>query len=220
MQTALVTGASRGIGSAIATRLEADGYRVLRPTRFEMNLNSSESVERYLSSLTEEVDVLVNNAGINRIATLEEIDLASVTETLQVNLLSAFQVSQIISKGMKERKYGRIVNISSLWSLVARNGRMSYTMSKIAINGMTRSMAVELASYNVIINAVAPGYVLTDLTRQNNSAEEIERISQMIPVQRLAAPEEVAHLVAFLCSPQNTYMTGQTLTIDGGYSCI
>lgn len=220
MQTALVTGASRGIGAAISTRLDMEGYKVLRPARFELDLASPKSIERYLSSLKEEIDVLVNNAGINQIATLENIELANITETLQVNLLSAFQLSQFISKGMKDRKYGRIVNISSLWSIVSRKGRTSYTMSKTAMNGMTRSMAVELASYNVMVNAVAPGYVFTDLTRQNNSPEAIERISQTIPIQRLAEPEEIAYLVAFLCSPQNTYMTGQTLIIDGGYSCI
>ena len=92
-------------------------------------------------------------------------------------------------------------------------------MSKTALNGMTRAIAVELAPHNVLVNVVAPGYVLTDLTRQNNSEAEIEKISQTIPVKRLAAPEEIASIVAFLCSEQNTYLTGQTIVVDGGYSC-
>jgi len=220
MRTALVTGASRGIGAAIAAQLEQDGCRVLTPSRSEMDLTSSSSVERYLANLNEAVDILVNNAGVNQIAALGELDLTNVTSTLQVNLLAAFQLTQSLSKGMQKRKYGRIVNISSLWSVVTRAGRTSYAMSKTAINGMTRSMAVELAPFNVLVNAVAPGYVLTDLTRQNNSSEEIEKIAQSIPMKRLATPEEIANLVSFLCSEKNTYLTGQTIIADGGYSCL
>ena len=220
MQVALVTGASRGIGAAITSQLQKDGYKVLAPSRYQMDLTSSNSIKEYLANLNEAVDVLINNAGINQIAALSDLDLANVTSTLQVNLLAAFQLAQSVSKGMQQRKYGRIVNISSLWSVVTRTGRTSYAMSKTAINGMTRSMAVELAPFNVLVNAVAPGYVLTDLTRQNNSPEEIEKIAQSIPMKRLATPEEIANLVAFLCSPKNTYLTGQTIIADGGYSCL
>ena len=220
MRTALVTGASRGIGAAIAAQFKADGCKVLTPSRSEMDLASSISIEQYLANLKEDVDILVNNAGINQIAPLHDIELSNVTDTLQVNLLAAFQLAQFLSRGMKERKYGRIVNISSLWGVVARSGRISYAMSKTAINGLTRSMAVELASSNVMVNSVAPGFVLTDLTRQNNSPDEIEKISQMIPARRLAAPEEIANVIAFLCSEKNTYMTGQTVIVDGGYTCL
>jgi 3-oxoacyl-[acyl-carrier protein] reductase len=220
MRTALVTGASRGIGSAIAIQLEKDGCRVLTPSRAEMDLTSSKSIEKYLAHITEEVDIFVNNAGINQITAFDDLDIVNITNTLQVNLFAAFQLGQFLSKGMKMRKYGRIVNISSLWSVVTRNGRTSYAISKTALNALTRSMAVELAPFNITVNSVAPGYVLTNLTRQNNSPEEINEISQAIPVKRLAAPEEIAYLAAFLCSEKNTYMTGQTIVIDGGYSCV
>lgn len=216
----MVTGASRGIGTAIAAQLKSDGCRVLMPSRSEMDLASTDTIEKYLSTIVEDVDILVNNAGINQIASLDDIDLANITSTLQINLLAVFQITQFLAKGMKKRSFGRIVNISSVWSVVARSGRISYAMSKTAINGMTRSLAVELASYNVLVNAVAPGYVLTDLTRQNNSPEEMEKIAQSIPARRLAAPEEIADLVSFLCSEKNTYMTGQTIVVDGGYSCL
>jgi 3-oxoacyl-[acyl-carrier protein] reductase len=93
-------------------------------------------------------------------------------------------------------------------------------MSKTALNGITRSLAVELAPFNILVNAVAPGYVMTDLTRQNNSPDEIEKISQSIPMKRLADPHEIAVVVAFLCSEQNTYLTGQTIVVDGGYTCL
>jgi len=220
MQTALVTGAARGIGMAIAAQLEKDGYRVLKPSRSEMDLATSNSVENYLAKLNVDVDILVNNAGINQIAKLDKLDLINITNTFQINLLASFQLTRFLSKGMKQRKYGRIVNISSLWSLVAREGRTSYAISKTAINGMTRSMAIELAPFNVLVNAVAPGYVLTDLTRQNNSPKEIGEIAQAIPMKRLATPEEIANLVVFLCSEKNTYMTGQIIVVDGGYSCL
>lgn len=220
MKTALVTGAARGIGMAIATQLENEGYDVLKPSRSEMELTSSNSIERYLFNLNVEVDILVNNAGINQIAVFDELELTNITNTFQINLIAAFQLAQFFSKRMKKRKYGRIVNISSLWSLVTREGRTSYTMSKTAVNGMTRSMAVELAPFNVLVNAVAPGYVLTDLTRQNNSPEELDIIAEGIPMKRLAKPEEIANIVAFMCSEKNTYLTGQTIVVDGGYSCL
>jgi 3-oxoacyl-[acyl-carrier protein] reductase len=220
MQTALVTGASRGIGAAIAKELASAGCQLLIPSRAELDLASDQSIESYLSSLNQPVDILVNDAGINRIAILENVRSEDVTNTLQINLLAPFRLIQFLAPQMKTRKYGRIVNISSLWSIVSKAGRTSYTMSKTALNGMTRSLAVELAPFNILINAVAPGYVMTDLTRQNNSPTEIEKISRSIPVQRLAEPKEIASVVAFLCSEQNTYLTGQTIVVDGGYTCL
>jgi 3-oxoacyl-[acyl-carrier protein] reductase len=218
--TALVTGASRGIGQAIAQQLAADGYKVLTPSRAEMNLESSKSIDFYLSSLHQRVDILVNNAGINRIAALDAVNDKDVQDTLQINLVAPLQLIRAITLGMRENKFGRIVNISSIWSVVSRAGRISYSMSKTAINGMTRSLAIELAPFNILVNAVAPGYVLTDLTRHNNSEAELQKIGETIPLQRLADPAEIAKVVAFLCSDKNTYLTGQTIIVDGGYSCL
>lgn len=220
MRIALVTGASRGIGAAIANKLIGLDYKVLTPSRLELDLSLDYSVESYLAKLDEPIDTLINNAGINRIAKLENIQNEDVRDTLQINLLTPFRLIQFLAPQMKARKYGRIVNISSLWGVVSRDGRTSYSMSKTALNGMTRSLAVELAPFNILVNAVAPGYVMTDLTRQNNSPAEIEKISQSIPIQRLAKPEEIAGVVSFLCSEQNTYLTGQTIVVDGGYTCL
>ena len=218
--TALVTGASRGIGAAIADQLAADGCHIIAPTRRDMDLESPASIEVFLASLDRTVDILVNDAGINRIASLGDVKNQDIHDTLQINLIAPFQLSMAIVPMMKERRFGRIVNISSIWSVVSKEGRSSYTMSKAAINGMTRALAVELAPFNILVNAVAPGYVLTDLTRQNNSKVELEKISKSIPVQRLAEPYEIANIVAFLCSDQNTYLTGQTIIVDGGFTCI
>ena len=218
--TALVTGASRGMGAAIAKRLLADGYKVLTPTRAEMDLESKGSIDTYLSSFDQSIDILINDAGINRIANLLDISLEDLQDTFQINLIAPFQLIQALTPYMKQKNYGRIVNISSIWSVVSKPGRASYTMSKTAINGLTRSLAVELAPYNILVNAVAPGYVLTDLTRQNNTEQELAMISTSIPMQRLASPDEIAHVVSFLCSEQNTYLTGQTIVVDGGYTCL
>jgi 3-oxoacyl-[acyl-carrier protein] reductase len=219
MHTALVTGASRGIGAAIVQRLTADGYNVLAPTRQEMDLESNASIDAYLLQIKDRVDILVNDAGINRIAILSDIKDQDVDDTLQINLVAPLRIIREVAPHMKKIGFGRILNISSVWSVVSRTGRISYTMSKAALNGMTRSLAVELAPYNILVNAVAPGYVLTDLTRQNNSEAELNIISQTIPVQRLAKPSEIANVVAFLCSDQNTYLAGQTIVVDGGFSC-
>jgi 3-oxoacyl-[acyl-carrier protein] reductase len=220
MRTALVTGASRGIGAAIANKLKASDCTVLTPPREELDLSSDQSVESFLSRLNQPVDILINDAGINPVAMLENVDRADVSDTMQINLMAPFRLIQFLAPQMKSRNYGRIVNISSLWGVVSRAGRTTYSMSKTALNGMTRSLAVELAPFNVLVNAVAPGYVMTALTRQNNSPSEIEKIGQSIPIQRLAEPEEIAEVVAFLCSEQNTYLTGQVIMVDGGYTCL
>lgn len=220
MQTALVTGASRGIGAAIAAELLSNGCQVLTPDRSELDLANDASINAYLASLNQHVDILVNDAGINPTASLEDIKMDDMKDTLQINLLAAFHLIQALAPGMRKNRYGRIVNISSIWSIVSKAGRTSYAMSKTALNGMTRTLAVELAPDNVLINAVAPGYVMTQLTHQNNPPAEIERISQSIPIQRLAEPSEIARVVAFLCSEKNTYLTGQTIVVDGGYTCL
>jgi 3-oxoacyl-[acyl-carrier protein] reductase len=220
MRTALVTGASRGIGAAIAEKLALDGYGIITPTRAELDLASDKSIEAYFYTLEQPIDILINDAGINRIATMDHVQSQDLNDTLQINLIAPFRLVQFLAPQMKARQFGRIVNLSSVWSVVGRTGRISYAMSKTAINGMTRSLAVELAPFNILVNAVAPGYVLTDLTCQNNSAADLEAICQTIPVKRLAEPQEIANVVAFLCSEQNTYLTGQVIVVDGGYTCL
>jgi len=219
-RTALVTGAARGIGLATAARLRSGGARVLTPPRSELDLRSNESIDSYLAALDEPVDVLVNNAGINRLAAGVELSDEDLRETLQVNLVSPLRLVKGLAPQMIARGYGRIVNISSIWSVVSKPRRVPYAASKAAINGATRTLAIELAPFNVLVNAVAPGYVNTELTKQNNTEEDLAAIRQTIPMRRLAEPDEIAEVVAFLCSEKNSYITGQVVLADGGFTCL
>ena len=219
-RTALVTGASRGIGKAIAEQLIKDGVKVICPSRQELDLSSNLAIDTYLSDLHEPIDILVNNAGINRLGDIIDFANNDLSDTIQLNLVAPIRFTKGMVPMMIQHKYGRIVNISSIWSFVSKPRRLTYTVSKSGLNGFTRSLAVELAPYNILVNGIAPGYVNTELTQKNNSEVDLEIISNAIPLQRLAEPGEIAQYVSFLCSERNTYMTGQVLVIDGGYSCL
>lgn len=216
---ALITGASKGIGKAIASCFKAEGATVLTPSRSEMDMSDTSSIERYMGTVKGPIDILVNNAGINKLAGLDEIGEEELIETLQINLVAPVLLTKLVAERMKANRYGRIVNISSIWSVVAKERRLAYAASKSAMSGVTRTLALELGQYGVLVNSIAPGYVNTELTSQNNSPEQIKNISSNIPLARLAEPAEIAEMAAFLCSRKNSYMTGQVLVVDGGYVC-
>jgi 3-oxoacyl-[acyl-carrier protein] reductase len=219
-RTALLTGAARGIGAAIAAALTECGIRIVSPSRQELDLADPASVDRFIAANSVvPVDILVNNAGINVIKPLEKIDDAVWDAMFQVDLRAPFQLLRAFAPQMKARGWGRVVNLSSVFSLVSRERRIAYTTMKSGLNGLTRAAAVELGPYGVLVNAVCPGYVETALTRENNSPAELEEIRATIPLRRLAQPAEIARFVAFLCSDDNTYITGQMLAIDGGFTC-
>jgi 3-oxoacyl-[acyl-carrier protein] reductase len=219
-KNALITGASSGIGLAIAKSFQKQGMNVLAPGRGELNLLSDESIDWYLSGLKCSIDVLVNNAGINLLGAIGNLDEQNIKDTMQVNLLAPLRIIRNLAPRMISKKYGRIVNIGSIWGMITKPGRVTYTLTKSGLGGLTRSVAVELAGHNVLVNCVAPGYVNTKLTRKNNTSKELIKIKKSIPLQRLAKPDEIAELVLFLCSDKNTYITGQTIAIDGGYLCV
>jgi NAD(P)-dependent dehydrogenase (short-subunit alcohol dehydrogenase family) len=219
-RVALVTGASRGIGRAVAARFEELGARVLAPSRSELDLANPASTEDYLSRLAQPIDILVNDAGINQLAGLGETDDGLLRSTLEINLLAPLRLARALVPAMAQRGWGRVVNISSVWAVVAKERRLPYIVSKTGLNGFTRALAVEFGSRGVLVNAVAPGFVMTEMTTQNNSPEELEAIAQGIPMRRMAQPQEIAELVAFLASSRNSFMTGQVVVCDGGYSVV
>ncbi len=215
---ALVTGGSRGIGAAIAEVLTDASWQVLAPTRSELDLSNSGSIDEFLVD-SPKVFGLVLNAGINEPAEIADIDDATWQRTLDINTASAFRLVRALAPQMAETGGGRIVAVSSAYAGRARMGRAAYGASKAALEALVRSTAVEFASSGVLANAIAPGFVDTELTRANNDASAISALLERVPVGRLAKPAEVASAVSFLLSPSNTYITGQTIAVDGGWSC-
>ncbi|TDK95911.1 SDR family oxidoreductase [Mycobacterium paragordonae] len=218
--TALVTGAARGIGCSVADTLQSKGIRVLRPGREELDLAVPESVTAYLADLDEAVDILVLNAGINYPQPLPELSPENWSSTQQVNVSSNILLLQELLPRMAAAAYGRVVAISSVYAHRARSGRVAYSASKAAIEEVVRSVAVEYGPFGVLANCVAPGFVLTDLTRQNNDEKQLQSLAERIPVGRLAEPEEIALFICWLASAENSYITGQSIAIDGGFLCV
>ena len=214
-----MTGASRGIGAAIATKMRNEDILVLTPSRLQLDLSSNESIDTFLSSLDVPVDILINNAGINTIARTIEVTDQNIENTLQLNLVAPLRLIRGIIPQMIQRRFGRIVNVSSIWSVVSKPGRVTYAASKAGLNSLTQTLALELAPYNILVNAVAPGYTNTELTKMNNTVDQIEEIKKLIPLGCLAEPEDIAEVVYFLCSQANRYITGQVVLADGGFSC-
>lgn len=219
-KNALITGASGGIGSAITKIFSERGIDVITPDIKELDLSNPDSIDEYINRLDIPVDILINNAGINPLDYIADLQDSNIEQLMQINLLAPIRLTKLLCRGMIKRNYGRIVNISSIWSVVSKEKRSIYSVSKAGLDSFTRSSAVEFAKYNVLVNSIAPGFVETDLTRQNNTAEQLNEIKKSIPLNRLASPEEIAEAVYFFASDKNTFITGQTILADGGYSCL
>ena len=238
---ALVTGGTRGIGKAIVDELLQSGAKVFATgtnvaqikernttnknsqlTYLQLNLSNPDNVKDFIAKTLEltDVDILINNAGINIVSGADKTTDESFLQIQEVNVHGPFLLAQAFGKQMIKRNWGRIVNISSIWGVVTRPGRLSYSASKMALLGINKTLAVEWAKNNVLVNAVSPGFTLTELTKTTNTEEELNIIKNKIPQNRLALPEEIASGVLFLSSNLNSYIVGQNLIIDGGYTTI
>lgn len=228
---ALVTGGTRGIGAATAIRMVQAGYEVFVTGRsaeaappagcsyMPCDFADSSALERFATTVADmNLSVLVNNAGINKVGPLADYDTDDFALIQQVNVTAPFILCRAVIPGMRKRGFGRIVNVTSIFAVVSRPGRSAYSASKSALAGLSRALALEVAAENILVNCIAPGFIDTDLTRQNLGAAGMQEMSASIPMKRLGRSEEIACYVCFLASDENTYMTGQNVIVDGGFT--
>ena len=224
-KVAMVTGGSRGIGHSIAGRLYDHGADVALIDIDEVGVTGAagdfagkgkvESAVAEAESQLGPIDILVNNAGLTRDGMLVRMSEGDWDLVLDVNLKGSFLMTKLVGRGMMKRRSGRIVNVASVVGIIGNKGQANYAASKAGLIGFTKAVAKELASRKVLINAVAPGFIDTEMTRRlPDAAREI--LMDQIPLERLGTPDDVADAVLFLASDLASYITGQVLVVDGG----
>ena len=233
-KTALVTGGTRGIGKSIVTILidacctviytgtqKKPELSIENAEYKQLDLSDKKSIDQFIKNVlnnTKKIDILINNAGINIIESIDELNEENWQKILDVNLTGPMILTREISKKMKKNnKGGKILNISSIFGCVSKAKRTSYSSSKFGLIGLTRSSSLDLASHNILVNAICPGFTSTEMTASILSKEEIKKLLKQIPMGRFAEAEEIAKVAVFLCSDLNSYITGQTLVVDGGF---
>mgnify|MGYP000002870625 CR=1 FL=1 len=234
-RVAVVTGGTRGIGEAICLRLKKSGYDVVATYAgndeaanafseangipvYKFDVADFEACKAGIEKIEAEcgaVDVLVNNAGITRDGTMHKMTFDRWNEVIQTNLSSCFNMCRSVIDGMRERGFGRIVNVGSVNGRAGQYGQVNYAAAKSGIHGFTKALALEGASKNITVNAIAPGYVLTDMVRKVPQ-EVLDKIVRTIPVGRLGDPDDIARGVMFLIEDEAGFITGATLDINGG----
>jgi 3-oxoacyl-[acyl-carrier protein] reductase len=243
-KVALVTGASRGIGRGIALEMAREGADVIvnyarsdikagevardlqtlggRTLSVKADVSSPSQVEDMRKRVLKEfggVDILVNNAGVHHHLKSWEIEDAEWRHVLAVNLDGVFNCSRAFSQEMRTKRWGRIINISSIIAFTGTDHEAHYGASKAAVVGLTKSLALELAGYNITVNAIAPGWIETDMTSSMTS-EEKKKALELIPLRRMGRPEDIAHVAAFLASEKASFITGQTIHVNGGEALL
>ena len=230
---AVVTGATRGIGFSIADRLVRDGLEVIATgtkknaihpngtSYYPVDFLNDDSVDNFVQFLKgRQIDILVNNAGINKISDFTSINIEDFDQILRVNLRTPFQLCQAVIPNMKENNWGRIVNLTSIFGNISKEYRASYSSSKFGLDGMTAALSAEVSEFGILANSVGPGFIDTDLTRSVLGDRGIAEIKKGIPMKRLGRIDEIASLVSWLVSKENTYISGQNIMIDGGFSRV
>ncbi|MBZ4653836.1 MAG: fabG [Peptococcaceae bacterium] len=241
-KVAVVTGASRGIGRAVAIALAKEGATVIvnyagneqaaqETLDFilqnggsgeikKADVSSSQQVDVMIKEIVDKygrIDILVNNAGITQDGLIMRMKDEEWEKVLKVNLTGVFNCVRAVTRPMMKQRGGKIINITSVVGIMGNAGQINYASAKAGVIGLTKSAARELASRGITVNAVAPGYITTDMT-DKLSAEVKEKIAAGIPLERLGNPEDVAHIVVFLAGPGADYITGQIIAVDGGMS--
>lgn len=206
------------IGGAIVRKFVESGEQVSAPSRAELDLSKSESIQNFLAKNNIDFDVLIHSAGLNQPKPCEEISANELNYSFQVNTLSFFEILKGILPSLKIKKEGYILAISSIYGSFSRVNRLAYSTTKHALNGMIKTLALELGSFNIKVNSISPGFVDTKMTRKNNSPEIIQSLIQKTALRRLATVEDIAEVSYFLCSIKNQYIHGQDIVVDGGYS--
>jgi 3-oxoacyl-[acyl-carrier protein] reductase len=231
MRTALITGGTRGIGRAIADCLSWEGYKVI-VTGFsntkdtihsclQADLSNDEGIDKLTKDLSNlSIDICVNCAGANIIKQFSKCSVEDYDYINTLLLKAPYLITQKVSEHMIKQRWGRVVNIASIWSVISKAKRSLYTSAKTGLIGQTRSLAVELAPHNILVNAVSPGFTYTELTRKSLSKRELKAIEKQIPIGRMATPDEIAKAVLYLVSEGNTYLTGQNIVVDGGFTNV
>jgi len=216
-KTVLVLGGGGDIGKAVCARLKAEGYAVDAPSSAVLDLADTRSIEAFFARQSRLYWGVVHSAGYNRPKPYRQITAEDIGRTLAVNALGFFEVLKHVLPRMG-RSGGSIVAVSSLYGTFARPGRLPYVMSKHALNGLVKTLALELGPEGITVNAVSPGFVDTKMTRRNNNAAALKSFREKIPLGRLALPSDIANAVSFLLDPRARYITGQDIVVDGGYS--
>jgi len=210
-----ITGGNGQIGKSIISQFQ--DYIVYAPTSKEMDCSDVKSIRNYILNIgIQNIDIFIHCAGINNPKPYIDSTEDSILNTMKINSFSFLYITQELSKYFINNS-SKILAISSIYGSISRVGRLEYNASKSALNGMIKSLALELAPKGIVVNSISPGFIETSLTFKNNSLQTVEEIRSNIPLGRLGQPAEIAWYVKMLCSSQNTYLTGQNIIIDGGY---